>query len=75
MRIRLTLIVLPLLLGGWFDDPPAWARPDGRPILGAEQTRHMWRVALRARFPVDCEPEAFRQLAAKGPRNNCDVII
>ena len=27
MRIRLTLIVLPLLLGGWFDDPLAWARP------------------------------------------------
>jgi hypothetical protein len=32
MRVRLILIVLPLLLGGWFDDPPAWARPDGRPI-------------------------------------------
>jgi hypothetical protein len=32
MRIKLILIVLPLLLGGWFDDPPAWARPDGRPI-------------------------------------------
>jgi len=32
MRVRLMLIVLPLLLGGWFDDPPAWARPDGRPI-------------------------------------------
>ena len=28
----LTVLVLPLLLGGWFDDPPAWARPDGRPI-------------------------------------------
>jgi hypothetical protein len=32
MRARLTLIALPLLLGGWFDDPPAWMRPDGRPI-------------------------------------------
>jgi hypothetical protein len=32
MRTKLILIVLPLLLGGWFDDPPAWARPDGRPI-------------------------------------------
>src|SRR5262249_40939620 len=32
MRVRLMLIVLPLLLGGWFDDPPAWARPGGRPI-------------------------------------------
>jgi hypothetical protein len=29
---KLTLVVLPFLLGGWFDDPPAWARPDGRPI-------------------------------------------
>ena len=29
MRTKLILIVLPLLLGGWFDDPPAWARPDG----------------------------------------------
>ena len=32
MRIRMTLIVLPLLLGGWFDEPPAWARRDGRVI-------------------------------------------
>ena len=32
MRVRLIWILLPLLLGGWFDDPPAWARPDGRPI-------------------------------------------
>jgi hypothetical protein len=32
MHVRLMLIVLPLLLGGWFDDPPAWARLDGRPI-------------------------------------------
>jgi hypothetical protein len=32
MRIRMTLIVLPLLLGGWFDEPPAWARRDGRLI-------------------------------------------
>jgi hypothetical protein len=29
---KLTVVLLPLLLGGWFDDPPAWARPDGRPI-------------------------------------------
>lgn len=32
MRVRLILMALPLLLGGWFDDPPAWARPNGRPI-------------------------------------------
>jgi hypothetical protein len=31
-RKGLALIVLPLLLGGWFDDPPSWARPDGGPI-------------------------------------------
>jgi hypothetical protein len=31
-RMGLALIVLPLLLGGWFDDPPSWARPDGGPI-------------------------------------------
>jgi len=29
---KLTVVLSPLLLGGWFDDPPAWARPDGRPI-------------------------------------------
>jgi hypothetical protein len=32
MRMRLMVLALPLLLGGWFDDPPAWMRPDGRPI-------------------------------------------
>jgi hypothetical protein len=32
MRTKLILIVLPLLLGDWFDDPPTSARPDGRPI-------------------------------------------
>ena len=34
MRAKLIakLTVIALLLGGWFDDPPAWARPDGRPI-------------------------------------------
>jgi hypothetical protein len=26
------LIAASLLLGGWFDDPPSWARPDGGPI-------------------------------------------
>jgi hypothetical protein len=26
------LIAAALLLGGWFDDPPSWARPDGGPI-------------------------------------------
>jgi hypothetical protein len=31
-RNVLALIVLPLLLGGWFDDPPLWARPDGGPL-------------------------------------------
>jgi hypothetical protein len=31
-RTALALIVMPLLLGGWFDDPPSWARPDGSPI-------------------------------------------
>jgi hypothetical protein len=33
MRARLMLVVLSsLLLGGWFDDAPSWARPDGGPI-------------------------------------------
>jgi hypothetical protein len=34
MRAKLIakLTVIALLLGGWFDDPPAWARPDGRPV-------------------------------------------
>ena len=34
MRAKLIakLTVIALLLGGWFDDPPAWARSDGRPI-------------------------------------------
>ena len=34
MRAKLIakLTVIALLLGGWFDDPSAWARPDGRPI-------------------------------------------
>jgi hypothetical protein len=34
MRAKLIakLTVSALLLGGWFDDPPAWARPDGRQI-------------------------------------------
>jgi hypothetical protein len=32
MRARLMLLLLPLLLGGWFDDPPAWERSNGRPI-------------------------------------------
>jgi hypothetical protein len=32
MRARLVLIGISLLLGGWFDDPPSWARPDGGPI-------------------------------------------
>ena len=34
MRAKLIakLTVSALLLGGWFDDPPAWARPDARPI-------------------------------------------
>ena len=33
MRARLlVLIVMSMLLGGWFDDPPSWARPDGGPI-------------------------------------------
>jgi hypothetical protein len=31
-RTAFALIVMPLLLGGWFDDPPSWARPDGGPI-------------------------------------------
>jgi hypothetical protein len=31
IRIALLMAML-LLLGGWFDDPPSWARPDGGPI-------------------------------------------
>ena len=46
MRVRLTLIVLPMLLGGWFDDPPAWARPDGRPIDPLEASLYAGREGL-----------------------------
>ena len=56
MRIRLTLIVLPLLLGGWFDDPLAWARPyQSRPRIKRFVTpitfgaRRRWYMFFRLR--------------------------
>jgi hypothetical protein len=48
MRARLMLLVLPLLLGGWFDDPPAWMRPDGRPIDPVPFQRERTTCAGRA---------------------------
>jgi hypothetical protein len=30
-RIAAALLTF-MLLGGWFDDPPSWAKPDGGPI-------------------------------------------
>lgn len=54
MRVRLILVtLLPLLLGGWFDEPAAWSRPDGRPLDPArfERDRSLCRgeASVRAR--------------------------